>query len=526
MIDLGCTRARLLAEIEATNSTPEPLSDITDPHFATTDVHARVCGQGREDLFPPLKIALSERFASVPRTQLIRDLLMPLKNALGNAFKHGNVGDPSKGVSVEIVSTRKGALLAVTDEGTGFDFAHTFRRFQEQETYFENHGSGFRNLHGAMSTVTYENGGRTVLMCFRPPTLDSNQAASWSPAGARAVEVLPHVLDGEWIRTSLSIELPEFASGRAKLESCRIYVTRGRSGDDCGNRYLLRVAGPNGGPTETRILTGRLHATKAAAGADFDAATRLHDAQISKRLRIPRPAARLAGEPRLVLYDFDSWMTLSEYLTHRGSLRSLEKCARKIGEALAALHRSEVVLRGGETDPLGEGLQARVVRAEENLQTLAAPSDLLNRFRFTFRRIQERAAHDGRRVRTPIHGALGWDCIHYGVDGRFYLYRFESCRRSDPGLDLGGFAADLLCFALANHPEAASHICLDDFLGAYNSEAAHPMSKEDLLDYTALTLVERLGRSGRSTNADASQLLAALDIASTTRSGGAKREGT
>jgi hypothetical protein len=184
------------------------------------------------------------------------------------------------------------------------------------------------------------------------------------------------------------------------------------------------------------------------------------------------------------------------------------------------------VLRGGETDPLAEGLQARVVRAEENLQTLAAASDLLNRFRFTFRRIQKRAAHDGRRVRTPIHGALGWDCLHYGVDGRFYLYRFESCRRSDPGLDLGGFAADLLCFALANHAEAASHICFDHFLGAYNSEAAHPMSKEDLLDYTVLALVERLGRSGPSTNAEASQLLAALDIASTTRPGGAKREGT
>jgi len=508
MIDLAGTRARLLAEIGAAHSALRPLSDVTDPHFATTDVHARVRGQGRDDLFPLLEIALSERFASVPRPQLIRDLLMPLKNALGNAFKHGNASDPGKGVSVEAVLTRKGALLAVTDEGPGFDFARTFRRFQEQEAYFENHGSGFRNLHGAMSTVTYEDGGRTVLLCFRPATLD--QAASWSPAPAD--EVSPQVLDGEWIRASLSTGLPEFANGGAKLESCRIYVARGRSGDDCGNRYLLRVAGPNGGPAETRILTGRLHATRAAAGADFDAATRLHEAQISKRLRIPRPAARLAGEPRLVLYDFDPWMTLSEYLAHRGSLRSLRKCARKMAEALAALHRSQVVLRGGETDPRGEGLQARVARAEKKLQTLSAAPDLLNLFRFAFRRIQQRYVFNRQRAPTPIHGALSWDCIHYGVDGRFYLYRFESCRHSDPGLDLGGFGADLLCFTLANHAEAASQLCFEHFLETYNSEAARPMIKEDLLDYTVLALVERLGRTGPP-NADAGRLLAALETA-------------
>jgi hypothetical protein len=80
MIDLGSTRARLLAEIEATHAAGKPLSDVTDPRVATTDAHVRVCGHGRDDLFRLLKIALSERFASVPRPQLIRDLLMPLKN--------------------------------------------------------------------------------------------------------------------------------------------------------------------------------------------------------------------------------------------------------------------------------------------------------------------------------------------------------------------------------------------------------------------------------------------------------------
>src|SRR3989442_1115950 len=98
MIDLSRTRAGLLAEIEAPVPAGEPLSAITDPRVATSDVHVRVCGHAREDLFPLLELALSERFAAVPRLSLILDLLMPLRNALGNAHKHGNGTDPAKSV--------------------------------------------------------------------------------------------------------------------------------------------------------------------------------------------------------------------------------------------------------------------------------------------------------------------------------------------------------------------------------------------------------------------------------------------
>src|SRR5438552_7718537 len=160
MIDPGYTRARLLAEIEAPGPPGNPLSDITDPRVASTDAHVRLWGHAREDLFPLLHIALSERFAAVPKLQLIRDLLMPLKHALGNACRHGNGNEPGKTVSVEIVMTRKGALIALTDEGPGFDVALTFRRFLQQQNYFVNRGAGFRSLHQAMSTVSYENGGR------------------------------------------------------------------------------------------------------------------------------------------------------------------------------------------------------------------------------------------------------------------------------------------------------------------------------------------------------------------------------
>src|SRR5213078_3827988 len=105
------------------------------------------------------------------------------------------------------------------------------------------------------------------------------------------------------------------------------------------------------------------------------------------------------------------------------------------------------------------------------LQTLPAGSDLVNRFRVCAQRILERSASRMKRTVAPIHGALGWDCIHYGVDGRFYLYRFERCRRSDPGLDLGGFAADLLCFTLASYNDEAYRVCRDELLKHYNAKA-------------------------------------------------------
>ena len=108
---------------------------------------------------------------------------------------------------------------------------------------------------------------------------------------------------------------------------------------------------------------------------------------------------------------------------------------------------------------------------------------------------------------------MRWDCIHYGADENFYLYRFEGCRRSDPGLDLGGFAADLLCFTLADHEGGAYRICSDAFLSHYNSEAEHPMLEDDLCLYVVLVLSERLQRAAHRTKARAGELLAAVDAA-------------
>jgi hypothetical protein len=106
MIDLSQTRAGFLAELEATELADKAPGDITDSHVANRDAHVGVHGNRRADLFLLLKNALSERFADVPRPQLIRDLLIPLRNALGNAYKHGNGRDRARKIRVEMVFAR------------------------------------------------------------------------------------------------------------------------------------------------------------------------------------------------------------------------------------------------------------------------------------------------------------------------------------------------------------------------------------------------------------------------------------
>jgi anti-sigma regulatory factor (Ser/Thr protein kinase) len=527
MIDHTRTRAGLLAEIEATEPASVPLSQITDLRVATSD--ARVClkDHAQGELFPPLKLALSERFAWLPREQLIRDLLFPLKSALGNASKHGNGSDPAKVISVELVLTQKGAFLAVTDEGAGFDVAHTFRCFQDQQGYFVNQGAGFRSLHRAKSTVSYENGGRTLLLCFRAaPDPDLTSPASAEGTFSSEVErgapvhgpisgedrALPKILDADWIQTCLSAEVPEFSNTGVRIESCRVYASGGRASDHCGNRYVLRVSRQDGGLSEKRTLTGRFHATEVAAAADLEAATLLFGAEISKSVLIARPVARPAREPRLVLYEFDPWMSLWEYLVWRRSRKALRHCTEGIARALARLHGSQIQFHGGEPDPEAEGLAAMVGRAEATLQALPSSSEFAQPFRRLVQLMQEQTANRCPPTPAPILGAFGWDRIHYGVDSRFYLHGFETSRQGDPGLDLGGFAADLLCFTLTNHDEELFRTCHDAFLTNYNSKATRPMDEANLDFYIALGLIERLRRVEPRTWPGRGPLLAAMAV--------------
>ena len=500
MIDLERTRAELLSEIGAPVFSGAPLTDLTDTRVLASDVRLLLRGHTRADLFPLLEVVLSERFAAVPRPRAIRDLLVPLKSALGNAHKRGNRGDSTKSISVETVLTPKGALVAVSDEGEGFDVGRVVRHLRSRERYFTDYGHGFRTFDQAASLVTYENGGRTLLLRFLAAVENPERS---SPVATYEENALGKAADAEWMHSCLSAELLELP-GKARLQSSRAaWVANGSGGHDRDLRYVLQVGGDDARPTEVRILTGRLHATADSAAADFDAATRLHDGLGSARVRIPRPIARLAGEPRLVLYDFDPWMNLAEYVADRENPPLSWRRAERVGQSLATLHGSRIAFRQAAPELLDERYRRTCERLFADLATRYPEADFSSRLESVLRSIAARASAVRSSPPAPIHGRFGLDCVQYGVDGRFYLYRFEDCRMSDPGLDLGGFLADLLLLGDEETRRAGS----EGFLAGYSSKLRRATAPADLGLYVALALLERLARPKPRTGPEVESLL-------------------
>ena len=167
MIDLGYSRERMLSDIQA--------SGRLRPGARLSGERARVVirRKGPGEILPDLNAALSARFADVPPDRLERDLLSPLKKAVGNAHKRGNLRDPDKWITVEVVVASAGAFLEVSDEGVGFDVAGTLERFRDGGAYFAHSGSGFRRFAKARSVISFDRGGSQFRLRFlrgRSPT--------------------------------------------------------------------------------------------------------------------------------------------------------------------------------------------------------------------------------------------------------------------------------------------------------------------------------------------------------------------
>jgi len=169
MIDLEYTRERMLRDIGASEEIPAVCSvaALTSPEFLT-GANARVIVKGRvrEEILPPLNAALSARFANVAPQMLDRDLLSPLKKSVGNAWKRGNQMHPDKWITVEVIVTKMGAFLEVSDEGAGFDVRALVDKLRSGEKYYTHAGSGFRRFAKSDSVISYANGGRTFRACF------------------------------------------------------------------------------------------------------------------------------------------------------------------------------------------------------------------------------------------------------------------------------------------------------------------------------------------------------------------------
>ena len=169
MIDLKYTKEQMLTDL----GTPEDLqvfssfAGLTSPEFLT-GANARVIikAKEREEILLPLNAALSARFADVALKILELDLLAPLKKAVGNAYKRGNQMNPDKWITVEVVVTKKGACIEVSDEGAGFDVCEIMAQRGSGENCHSYSGSGFRRFAKTDSVISFANGGRTFLACF------------------------------------------------------------------------------------------------------------------------------------------------------------------------------------------------------------------------------------------------------------------------------------------------------------------------------------------------------------------------
>jgi len=170
VIELDYPRARMLADIRASDDglRLQGLADAPAREAFLAAEEARLVARVKtpQEILPELDAVLAMRFAAVPADRLHRNLLSPLKKAVGNAHKRGNRGAPDKWIQVEVVVTRAGAFVEVSDEGTGFDVPGTLARFQAGAEYFAHKGSGFRRYAKAGSVVSFDRGGSTVRVCF------------------------------------------------------------------------------------------------------------------------------------------------------------------------------------------------------------------------------------------------------------------------------------------------------------------------------------------------------------------------
>ncbi len=92
------------------------------------------------------------------------DVEIALREAFANAIFHGNGNRPEKKVRLRCYGAPgKGLLLAIRDEGPGFDPA-TVPDPRSEERLHLPHGRGIFLMHELMDLAEYRRGGREVVL--------------------------------------------------------------------------------------------------------------------------------------------------------------------------------------------------------------------------------------------------------------------------------------------------------------------------------------------------------------------------
>ncbi len=89
---------------------------------------------------------------------------LALGEAVINAFRHGNQGDPGKVVRVRYLVTQAEAVIEVEDEGAGFD-PNQVPDPRDAERTERMSGRGLFLMRVYMSGVTYNRQGNRVTLC-------------------------------------------------------------------------------------------------------------------------------------------------------------------------------------------------------------------------------------------------------------------------------------------------------------------------------------------------------------------------
>jgi len=488
MIDLKLTREQMLAKIRASEfSLERELSDPTSPEFAALpSFRYHSVKRTRSEVYGALCAGFAARFANIEPERVIRDITRPLKKALGNSYKRGNRGDPAKNITLDIVFTPEGVVVSASDEGEGFDFEAVCSGFREGKAYFEHHGDGFRCFENAESTISYADGGRTFLLCFRPA-----EGPSLHP-------MLGLAADEAYMSRVLAGELSRFKKAKAVLESCRVFVptsiaTSLKQPSAPELRYVLQYSKRDGKSEKSEVLTARL-LSEQAAKADFENARRLYEGPFksAKGVEIPKPQNAFKQHPRLVFYTFDPTCDLFGYLTAVMDQKRVEKAVAKVAAGLRTLHHSAVEFDEVESfEDLKAKERGRLDRIANALEGEAGEAA---------EGVREFLVHAGEGIETlepfepvPIHGAFGMACVRHQGDELFF-HRFEYCRRSHPGLDFGAFLMDLADFARQSEAsQEVARVAKDAFYGAYFGSVAPP-SKDVAAVFVRIALLERIDR--------------------------------
>jgi hypothetical protein len=495
MIDLNRTRAGMFAEIHASaHILDSPLRwsgvpggpPVVEAFASKSEVCLLVQGTTPAAVLPVLNDAFTARFGDIRPQQLVRDLLDPIRKGVGNAYKWGNLRDPSRQISVEAVATRSGAVVSISDEGAGFDVQSVIQKYREHQKYFTHGGSGIKHFEKARSSISYSNGGRTLLIRF---------ACLWDQGGRAASENIAEVdrlSDEIRLKHLLATGLPYFRSGRATLEGCCAYRSDG--GGAHGNEARWALQYRIGKSTDARhtVLTARVLPASLAA-ADFAVATELYKRGFRRRagIAIPKPLAMLdLDHLRVVLFKFSPLYDLRAHLKSIEDEAKLTAVIQAIGRGLRTLHESRIAAPNEElAESITRGLDAgnaAVARlADDRPERAGRVEKFLDRLR-------ERAATIRSERPVPVHGAFEWKSIvHDGT--RLHFYRFETCRRSHPGFDAGSFLADLRRFSLVRRkPERNRYeLARGAFLDAYFSDDSASW-REDLPFFTAYALLQRI----------------------------------